>query len=159
MPGQKVALPETRPQDRTPSKQRCCIEKNSKHTRFSAPADCPGALDPPARLGLGSGACQHWQACPLPTQRALCAHYLTRLTSFEKACACMPFVAPEGSMRSCDLIPPPPTLRNGLDKPGRCRKPLAGRDLRRSLPGRARIMKPKRGVETTRMPLGHLYKL
>ena len=156
MPGQKVALPETRPRDRAPSKQCCCIEKNSKHARFSAPADCPRALDPPARLGLGSGGCQHWQACPLPTQRALCAHYLTRPTSLEKACACMPFFAPEGSMRSGDLIPPPPTLRNGPDKPGRYLKTLAGRDLRRSLPARARITKPERGAETTRMPLGRL---
>ena len=159
VPGQKVALPETRPQERAPSRQCCCIEKNSKHARFSAPADCPGALDPPARLGLGSGANGHWQACPLPAQRALCAHYLTRPTSLEKACACMPFFAPKGSTRSGDLIPPPPTLRNGPDKPGRCRKPLASRDLRRSLPVRARATKPGNGGETTRMPLGHLYKL
>ena len=159
MPGQKVALPETRPQDRAHSKQCCGIEKNSNHARFAAPSDCPGALDPPARLGLGSSSCQHWQACPLPTQRALCAHYLTRLTSVEKACACMPFVAPDGSMRSGDLIPPPPTLRTGPDKPGRYLKTLADRDLRWSLPGRARRIKPKRGAETTRMPLGHLYKL
>ena len=119
VPGQKVALPETRPQDRAPSKQCCRIEKKSKHARFSAPADCPGALDPPARLGLGSGACQHWQACPLPAQRALCAHYLTRLTTFAKACACMPIFAPEGCKRSGNLIPPPPTLRNGPAYPGR----------------------------------------
>ena len=138
VPGQKVALPETRPQDRAPSKQCCCIEKNGKHARFSAPADCPRALDSPARLGLGSGACQHWQACPLPAQRALCAHYLARVYTFQKACACIPFFAPEGSMRSGDLIPPPPTLRNGPDKPGRYLKTLAGRDLRRSLPARAR---------------------
>ena len=119
VPDQKVALPETRPQDRAPSKQCCCIEKNSKDARFSAPADWPRALDPPARLGLGSGGCQHWQACPLPAQRALCAHYLTRLTTFAKACVCMPIFAPEGSKRSGDLIPPPPTLRNGPAYPGR----------------------------------------
>ena len=41
-------------------------------------------------------------------------------------------------MRSGDLIPPPPTLRTGPDKPGRYLKTLADRDLRRSLPGRAR---------------------
>ena len=119
----------------------------------------PSTLDPPARLGLGWGSCQHWQACPLPTQHALCAHYLTRLDTFQKACACMPFAAFEGSMRSGDLIPPPPTLRTGPDKPGRYLKTLADRYLRWSLPGRARRIKPKRGAETTRMPLGHLYKL
>ena len=56
VPGQKVALPETRPQDRAPSKQCCCIEKNGKHARFSAPADCPRALSRLARaprVGLG----------------------------------------------------------------------------------------------------------
>ena len=59
-------------------------------------------------------------------------------------------------MRSGDLIPPPPTLRNGPDKPDRYLKTLSGRDLRRSLPARARITKPERGGETTRMPLGRL---
>ena len=48
-------------------------------------------------------------------------------------------------MRSGDLIPPPPTLRNRPDKPGRYLKTLAGRDLWRSLPGRARRIKPERG--------------
>ena len=79
MPGQKVALPETRPRQAHPLNQCCFIEKNIKDARFSAPVDWPRALDPPARLRLGLGSCQHWQACPLPTQRALCAHYLARL--------------------------------------------------------------------------------
>ena len=81
VPGQKVALPETRPQDRAHSKQCCCIEKTVTTPGLRRPPTALGrALDPPARLGLGSGSCQHWQACPLPTQRALCAHYLARLT-------------------------------------------------------------------------------
>ena len=92
-----LALPETRPQDRAPSKQCCCIEKNSKHARFSAPADCPGALDPSARLGLGSGACQHWQSCPLPAPRALCAHYTWRgFTPFKKHAHASLFLHPRG---------------------------------------------------------------